>query len=301
MEIQLKDLVLILLGVLLSLPPTIFISRYYFKRAFLKSLTPYLMFHATPMSGMSPIVRDQMNIEFKSRRVENLVEAQFVVINDGDKALRDTVEPLTLRWPDALRVLDAEVVRRHPSTLQVEVKLNQLTAKELEVRFDLLNAREWFIVKVIADGHSTPEQWQWSIVADELPRSLGLKKLTLDDLSDLPMPTRERLVYLGLSILAGGGAYAVFSGMSAVTDWGKSNAGDGSIFSIATGILMAALAFMGIALIGATGGFASRAIRGLRLLRQELPNLPDDVVAEVWRGHSAQGDAVERLREASKK
>jgi hypothetical protein len=89
MDIQSKDLVLVLLGVLLSLPPAILISRYYFKRSFSKSLTPYLMFHASPMSGMSPAIREQLDIQFKNRRVSNLIEAQFVIINDGDKALRD--------------------------------------------------------------------------------------------------------------------------------------------------------------------------------------------------------------------
>lgn len=300
MDIHSKDLILILLGVLLGLPPSILVSRYYFKRAFLKNLTPYLMFHATPMSGMSPVVRNQMTIEFKSQRVQNLVEAQFVVINDGDKALRDTIEPLTLRWPSSLQVLDAEVVRRYPATLQAEANLDGLAENKLQIEFNLLNAREWFIVKLIADGHSTPDQWNWSIVADELPRSLKLKKLTLDDLSDLPVPTKERFVYVGISILFGALTYGVFRSMSALSDWGKINTADGTFSWIATGVLLIALAFFGLVSSVATIAIFSKAIRGLRLFRQELPNLPDDVVADVWRGHSAQGDAVERLRKANK-
>ena len=301
MDIQSKDLVLVLLGVLLGLPPAIIISRHYFKRSFLKSLTPYLMFHASPMSGMSPLVRNQMSIEFKSRRVENLIEAQFVIINDGDKALRDAIQPLTLTWPAQLRILDAEVVRRYPATLKVEPELDPLTAKKLQIHFDLLNTREWFIVKVIADGPATADQWQWSIVADELPRSLELKKLTLEDLSDLPVPSRERLIYSALTLLAGVATYGVFSSMSFLSKWEKSNMPDSSFVSAAIGILGVVLLVLGIALIGFTGGFASRAVRGLRVLRRTLPNLPDDIVADVWRGYSAQADAVERLRKANTK
>jgi hypothetical protein len=303
MDIQTKDLFLLVLGVLLGLPPAILISRYYFKRSFTKNLTPYLMFHASPMSGMSDMVRNALNIEFKNRKINNLIEAQFVVINDGEKALRDLIQPLTLRWPENTRVLDAEIVRSNPPNLatKIQLKPSNETPAEVQILFDLMNTREWFIVKVIADGPASSDQWEWSIVTDELPRSLAQRRLTLDDLSDLPVPPRRRAIFAGFSLAAAVTTWAVFQFLPALTEWQKANTSEGSLLSYAVGLLILGFVILGITTAGATAAYAGIATRGLRPLRRELPNLPDEVVADVWRGYSAQADVVEQLKQARKK
>ena len=66
MDIQGKELFLLALGIVLAVPPAIGISHYYFKKSFTKSLTPHLMFHATPMSGMAPETRGELNVEWST-------------------------------------------------------------------------------------------------------------------------------------------------------------------------------------------------------------------------------------------
>ena len=232
------------------------------------------MFHASPMSGMGAELRKELDVEFKARKVGNLIEAQFLVVNDGNKALRDVIEPLCLRWSPSVRVLDAQVVQTQSADIKVTADLVQVSDghQNVTLSFDLLNAKEWFIVKVIADGAPDAVDWIWSIVADELPRSLNLKRLTLQDLGNLPEPPLERkiaavLMFISLAFVAGW-----FGWMDEATEaWSKSVEHAGSLLAFAGAALRFLVGLATWAAAAAAFAFFSKLTKGFKLSGQSLP------------------------------
>lgn len=298
MDVQLKDAVLLMIGLIAGWATT----HVYYRKSFVKGLSTYLMFHSSPMSGMARDVRGSLEVEFKGRQVSNLIEAQFLIINDGVKALRDLIEPMTLRWSKDVKVLDAEIVRAHPEGIKVDVRFEDASGRpdELQVIYPLLNAREWFILKVVADGPAEATDWTWTVATDELPRKLPLLRFTLDDLKRLPLPFNRRLRAMLLALLAFGSASTVGWFLSLVDPWVKANPSAAN-WSTAIGIGQLLLVFGTLTGVLLAGGLASKAIQGFTVIGRSLPPLPKEVVDDIWRGHASQADTIQRLQKAQEK
>lgn len=300
MDIQLKDWVLLLIGAVIGLG----VSHFYYRRSFIKSLTPYLMFQASPMSGAAQSVKQQLEVKFNGRLVSNLIEAQFLVVNDGVKAIRDLIEPLTLKWDVSLTILDAQLMsaKSSASVPPIDFLPQRQAPQSIQLPIALMNAGDWFILKVIADGPANAmADWKWSVAVDELPPQLPLRMLGLKDLGRLPISPRGRM----RAALMTAGAVAVtlvgFWLLPLIDAWSKANLAEGSIGYWTLGLvqlLLGILAFTGVVVAGAA---ASKVVQGWNVFRKSLPSLPDDVVSDVWRGHSAQADAAERLRKVTDK
>jgi len=296
MDIQLKEWVLLLLGALIGLA----ISHFYYRRSFKKSLSTYQMFHASPMTGMASEVKGQLEVKFKGQSVANLIEAQFLVINDGVKALRDLIEPLTLTWSAGLRMLDAQVVRSSTGVNSIQLAAHGMTDANgrLEIPIKLMNAGDWFILKVVADGPGGGGDWRWSISVDELPPSLLMKKMTTEDLGRFPLSRARRQRAAAITALGLALSWACWWSTGWLGDWSKAHAPEGSFWQ---GVL-ATLAFaVGLSIL--VGLFvalaaAAKVVQGWRPFGKELPCLPEEILSDVWRGHSAQPDVVDRLRKA---
>lgn len=300
MDIQLKDWVLLLFGVVAGLA----ISHYYYRRSFIKSLTPYLMFQASPMSGAAQSVKQQLEVKFNGRLVSNLIEAQFLVVNDGVKAIRDLIEPLTLKWDASLTILDAQLMstRSSASAPPVNFLPQRLAPQSIQLPITLMNAGDWFILKVIADGPADAvANWKWSVAVDELPPQLPLRMLGLADLARLPISSRRRI----RAALMTAGAVVVsvvgFWLLPLIGEWSKATLAEGSIGYWVLGLGQVLLGILVLTGVAVAGSAASKSVQGWNVLRKSLPSLPDDVVSDVWRGHSAQADAAERLRKVTDK
>jgi hypothetical protein len=299
-DIQLKDWVLLLIGAVVGLA----ISHYYYRRSFIKSLTPYLMFQASPMSGAAQSVKQQLEVKFNGRLVSNLIEAQFLVVNDGVKAIRDLIEPLTLKWDASLTILDAQLMstRSSASAPPIDFLPQRQSPQSIQLPIALMNAGDWFILKVIADGPANvAADWKWSVAVDELPPQLPLRMLGLEDLGRLPISPRGRI---RAALMTAGAAVVTLVGfwlLPLLGEWSKANLADGSVGYWAFGVVQLLLGILVLTAVVVAGAAASKSVQGWHMFRKSLPSLPDDVVSDVWRGHSAQADAAERLRKVTDK
>jgi hypothetical protein len=178
---------------------TTWISRYYFKRTVGKALTPYMQFHSSLFDGVDPSVRESLKIAYKGTAVSELTEVQFLIANTGERPIRDLLAPLSLVMPSGCSLLDASVL--HISPEGREVKIVQTTACVMFV-FPLLNAREFFITKLLLQGKAKRKDFKFTVTVDDLPPTLKAIPLPLD-LIDYEH-TREfdwGLLILGLIVL----------------------------------------------------------------------------------------------------
>jgi hypothetical protein len=149
---------------------TIVVSRYFFRKAIAKNLSAYVQFAAPVFAGMDPDVRRELKVSYRGLSVEDLYEFQVAIVNDGERAIRDCIEPLSLWLPPEVGVLDAVVLRTHPSGRRVDVEVTEASGVvRIKFPFALLNKDEGFVIKLISRGRLRPRDARFRIVAEDLP------------------------------------------------------------------------------------------------------------------------------------
>lgn len=169
-----------IISLVLGIVATVIVSHYYYRRNFKKtSLTPYIQFYSSSLKGIDSKVRKELQIKYNDQSIENLFEIQFLIANTGNKAIKNVIEPLSLSIPNDCNLLDAHIL--HISPTGRKVKLNITDDKSSIVYdFSLLNSGDFFIVKLLIDGNPSHEDFNFSIVAEELPPILETSYLPVD-------------------------------------------------------------------------------------------------------------------------
>jgi len=165
----------ILIGIVAGAVVTILVARYYFTRTVAKKLGAYLIFKSQIFAGIDSEVRKQLKFTFRNTEVEDLLLLEFVIANEGDRAISGFIEPLRLRLPSGAKALDASILHRVPESLRIELR----TAEDRDPEFDLplLNKGEFFVVKLLLTGAAARKNPSLTMLADDLPRSLDLQWL----------------------------------------------------------------------------------------------------------------------------
>ena len=166
-------------GVILGALATVLVSRYYFLRSTRKSLGVYGLLNSFVFAGIAPDVRSQLHFHFRDREVDEVQQLVFLVANDGERAISNAIEPLTLLVPPGVEVLDASILHRHPESLQVKVVVTSqgTTGSAIALQFPLLNKQEFFAVKLLLSGGLSEDGLTLRILVDDLPRSVQIKEL----------------------------------------------------------------------------------------------------------------------------
>jgi hypothetical protein len=167
------------IGVILGAIATVLASHYYFRRTVHKSLGIYRLLDSFVFQGIAPDVRASLNFRFNNRDVSELQQLMLLVANDGERAIRDVIEPLRLVIPADVEVLDASIVHRSPEGIRagVMVEANQPDASLLTLDFPLLNSGEFFVVKMLLSGRLNTGQLEFSILSDDLPRKISISPI----------------------------------------------------------------------------------------------------------------------------
>lgn len=173
------------LGILIGVAATVAVGHYYYRRTATKSLTPYLLLSSRVFSGIDPLVRQELRFTFRQREVVDLQEIQVLIANDGERAISNCIEPLKLELPADTEVLDASIIYRHPEALRVDIASVQSPPNpSIVFAFPLLNKFEFFAVKLLLSGKIEKNDLVFSVLADDLPRTLQTKWLPQSDTRD---------------------------------------------------------------------------------------------------------------------
>lgn len=168
-----------LVGIVVGVVATVLVSHYYYRRSTLKSLKVYLILNSRVFAGIEPAVRQELHFSFRGDEVAELQHIEFLVANDGERAVSGLIEPLRLTLPDGVRVLDASILHRSPEALQAAVDAGGAADSPagLIITFPLLNKGDFFAVKLLLSGRVQLEALKFTVLADDLPRSINAEWL----------------------------------------------------------------------------------------------------------------------------
>ena len=124
------------------------------------------------LSGVDdPEVRRALEIHYRGTKIEDLLQLQFVIANEGQRAIRDLLDPLSVTLPKNAKLLEARVLHVEPKGRKVDiapVEMNEGQTR-VEIRFKLLNRREFFFVKMLINGRLDVDALRFNIAVDDLP------------------------------------------------------------------------------------------------------------------------------------
>lgn len=184
-------------GIVIGAIVSYFVSKHFFKKGVKKkSLTPYIQFSSKLFSDLDHELREDLIVNYKNLNVENLAQAQFIVANSGDIAIRDIIKPLRLTLPLENKIFNISIIHIEPEGR--EIKYNVIETEKsniIEFNIPLLNAGEYFVFKILTqdvlpkeendddndedidDLDAETKTYKFTITADDLPPKLTIREL----------------------------------------------------------------------------------------------------------------------------
>jgi phosphatidylglycerophosphatase A len=168
-----------IIGIVTSIVVTMLVSHYYFRRTIKKSIAVYLSLSSDIFEGIESSVREQLKFHFRNTEIRDLSQLEFMIINDGERAISGFIEPLSMELPKGVQVLDATIINRNPTELSVNVIQGMVSSDQSALTFDfpLLNKGEFFLVKLLLNGSLHPFDLEFHLLVDDLPRIIKPKRL----------------------------------------------------------------------------------------------------------------------------
>ncbi|HEX7423210.1 MAG TPA: hypothetical protein VF311_04885, partial [Terriglobales bacterium] len=173
-------------------------------------LSVYIQFASPVLSGVDdPEVRKALEIHYRGTKIEDLLQLQFVIANEGQRAIRDLLEPLSVTLPKNAKLLEARVLHVEPKGRKVDIGSAEMPDGQtrVEIRFKVLNRREFFFVKMLINGKVNVDALRFNIAVDDLPPVIIPERQPFGTPEEEPT-TGIAAALLGLLLLALGSATA---------------------------------------------------------------------------------------------
>lgn len=180
---------LTLVGIIIGAVVSYLVSRHFFQKGVKKkTLTPYIQFASKLFSELDPELRENLIVNYKNVKVENIAQAQFLIANTGDIPIRDIIKPLRLTLPSNNKIFSVNIVHVEPEGREISYKIIETQSlNHIEFNIPLLNGGEFFIFKIlIQDTLPQPDDtedkerksiYSFTVTADELPPHLEINRL----------------------------------------------------------------------------------------------------------------------------
>lgn len=179
-------------GMIIGAIASFLASRHFFKKGVKEKLiVPYVQFTSKLFSEIDPELKNNLIVKYKGHKVENITQAQFLIANSGDVAIRDIIEPLKLTLPKENKIFSVNIIHIEPEGREVSFKIVETDTSNI-VKFDipLLNRGDFFVIKIVAQD-TLPDQteqeksknsekdhlFKFSVTADDLPPKLEISHL----------------------------------------------------------------------------------------------------------------------------
>lgn len=108
------------------------------------------------------------------------MQLQYLIANNGERAISNVIEPLRLDLPQGAQLLDVSVLHQSPKNLQATIQTKDTGegSKSVFFQFPLLNKGDFFLVKLLISGKVHRKDIVFKILADDLPRSISSQWLS---------------------------------------------------------------------------------------------------------------------------
>lgn len=133
-----------------------------------KSLVVNLDYFSKLFDTVEPEIKKELKILYKDNEIEHLYSVQFTFENNGNKPIRDIIEPLILEIPTDFEIMDAHIAEIKPEGRKVNIKQN-LENNRVNIDFSLLNPKDTFVFRILFKGDVT------SYLKNERMEELGYK------------------------------------------------------------------------------------------------------------------------------
>ncbi len=164
------NIALTLLGIAIGITVTVFVGRHYFRRTIERKLTPFIHLHSEVFAGIDPEVRKDIQIFYKNEEVNDLTHYQVLIANTGDRAIRDFIKPLTVIFPENVKILDVSILHKSPKELELRHKIEANKNSDIcTFEIPLLNKEDFFLVKFLLKGEVSPSAPEYRITVDDIP------------------------------------------------------------------------------------------------------------------------------------
>ena len=164
-------------SVLIGVIATYFFAKHYFEKSINKSLTPYIDFTSSILSDIDDDVKEVLDIKYKGMKVNNLTEIQLLIANTGNIAIRDLIHPLELELPNSVSIIDVVLLYTYPKGREVNLNIAE---NKITIDFDLLNQKDFFVIKFLFDGKLKVSNFNFKITVDDLPPIIKAKRMPYD-------------------------------------------------------------------------------------------------------------------------
>ena len=200
-----------IIGILAGVAATIVVARYYFRRTINKQISVFVLLSNRVFAGIDQDVRKKLAFHYANKEIAELQQIDLIITNDGDRAIRDCIEPLQIVLKGDTIILDASVLHRQPNDLQVIIEQQKNDDSAVVVcKFPLLNSGEFFMLKLLLDGYVSRSEIECRILVDDLPRSFATKSLPPNATTEPKRKIEWVGVALGSIFLLGVAAQATF-------------------------------------------------------------------------------------------
>lgn len=174
-------------GIVIGAVASYIVSNHFFKKGVKeKSLVPYIQFRSKLFTELDDELKDNLVVNYKTHKIENITQAQFLIANSGDIPIRDIIEPLKLVLPKSNKVFSANIIHIEPEGRSIDHKVIETDETNIvQFNIPLLNGGEFFVVKLLIqdslvneiDGEKLESPFKFTITADDLPPELEVSRL----------------------------------------------------------------------------------------------------------------------------
>ena len=193
-----------IVGIIIGVAATVLVAQYYFRKTINKQISVFVTLSSRVFAGLEPQVRSKLEFHYSGKEITELQQIDMIIANNGDRAIRDCIEPLALHFKKKTTILDASIIHRDPSDLQVTIVPGERdNLPVVRCEFPLLNTGEFFLLKLLVDGYISRKDIECKILADDLPRSFSAKLLPMAAVTEPKRKVEWTGVILGSVFLLG--------------------------------------------------------------------------------------------------
>jgi hypothetical protein len=172
-------------------------------RSVSKRLGIYMLLDSLVFSGIDADVKGRLNFIFQDKPVEDLQQLIFLIANSGERAISNVIEPLAFTLPSSAEVLDISILHRSPADLATTIGQSRVDTggTKVELISPLMNKGDFFVVKLLLSGRLETRGLRFSILADDIPRTLRPERLPPDAVMDKKYRVEWGLIAVSIFLL----------------------------------------------------------------------------------------------------
>lgn len=174
-----QDIILTAIGVVAGALVTTYVSQHYYRRTIQKEIAAFVMTQTNVLANTENDIKKDIDLRYCKEKVENLQLLEVLIGNTGERSISTSIRPLRFEIPNNSKFLNASILKISPETREVKVRPEK-NRSYIEFDFPILNSGDYFVFKALIHGSPSREELKFSIMAEDLPANIEIKRQTTE-------------------------------------------------------------------------------------------------------------------------